>query len=682
VEAGQADLFLSGFLGVDLHTRGLACYRLLDAVVTFHAPLPAVGKTIHYDIHVDSFFRQGATILFRFRFIGSVDGQPLLTMTDGCAGFFTADELAAGKGIVHTELDRRPIPGKSSAERTTFVPLVSEAIPKARIDALRAGDLVTAFGPAFASLPIQTPVTLPGDMLKLLDRVTSIEPTGGRFGLGRIRAEMDIHPDDWFITCHFVDDQVMPGTLMYECCLHTLRVMLLRMGWIGEAGQTHTEPVPGVASRLKCRGQVLGTTQVVTYEVTIKEIGYRPEPYVIGDALMYADGKPIVEIGNLSLQMPGLSFEQLSKTWAGKPQKRRPLFDTDRITAYAIGKPSEGFGEPYKIFDRDRIIARLPGPPYQFLDRITQIDPSNQPFVLKAGGPITAEYDVPADAWYFASNRCSWMPFSVLLEVALQPCGWLAAYLGSALTSPVDLSFRNLGGTGVQHRPVTPQTGTLETTVAMTRVSQSAGMIIQHFSLHVQDKNGPVYTGDTYFGFFTKSALRDQKGLRDPAYLEGLALNSQQSLPKDAPYPDDMLRMVDKIDHRTTMGGPFGQGVMQGSITVDPGAWFFRAHFFQDPVWPGSLGLEAFLQLLKLVATERWGQPGPGGWHALAPRQKHEWIYRGQVLPTDKRVEVQLVPKKFHDAERTVWADGFLSVDGRIIYRMKDFSLTSNRELY
>ncbi len=39
------------------------------------------------------------------------------------------------------------------------------------------------------------------------------------------------------------------------------------------------------------------------------------------------------------------------------------------------------------------------------------------------------------------------MPFAVLLEVALQPCGWLAAYLGSALTSPVDLSFRNLGGT-------------------------------------------------------------------------------------------------------------------------------------------------------------------------------------------------------------------------------------------
>ena len=53
-----------------------------------------------------------------------------------------------------------------------------------------------------------------------------------------------------------------------------------------------------MASGLRCRGQVLETTKVVTYEVSIRELGYRPEPYVICDALMYADGKPIVEITN------------------------------------------------------------------------------------------------------------------------------------------------------------------------------------------------------------------------------------------------------------------------------------------------------------------------------------------------------------------------------------------------
>ena len=58
--------------------------------------------------------------------------------------------------------------------------------------------------------------------------------------------------------------------------------------------------MPGVHSRLKCRGQVIATTKMVTYEVTVKELGYGPEPFCIADALMYADGKPIVEITNMS----------------------------------------------------------------------------------------------------------------------------------------------------------------------------------------------------------------------------------------------------------------------------------------------------------------------------------------------------------------------------------------------
>ncbi len=209
--------------------------------------------------------------------------------------------------------------------------------------------------------------------MRLVDRVLAIEPDGGRYGLGLIRAEADIRPDDWFMTCHFVDDQVMPGTLMFECCLHTLRIFLMRMGWIGETGEVVCHPVPGVASRLKCRGQVVASTAKVTYEVEIKELGFRPEPYAIVDALMYADGKPIVEITAMSLRMVGLDRDKLDAIWAGRratPPRR--LYDAASIRAFAVGKPSEAFGAPYRVFDHDRVIARLPGPPYQFLDRVIE----------------------------------------------------------------------------------------------------------------------------------------------------------------------------------------------------------------------------------------------------------------------------------------------------------------------
>ena len=245
VEAGQADLFLSGYLGIDFITRGLAVYRLLDAVVTFHRGLPGPGETITYDIRIERFFRQGDTYLFRFFFEATVNGQPLLSMRDGCAGFFTVEELAAGKGIVRPVRDLRPETGVLPDNWQELAPMKRERYDARQVDCLRAGDLAGCFGRPFAGLKLAHPLTIPGGRMRLVHRVTELDPTGGRYGIGLIRAEADIRPDDWFLICHFVDDRVMPGTLMYECCLHTLRIFLLRMGWVAETHGAAWEPVPG-----------------------------------------------------------------------------------------------------------------------------------------------------------------------------------------------------------------------------------------------------------------------------------------------------------------------------------------------------------------------------------------------------------------------------------------------------
>jgi 3-hydroxymyristoyl/3-hydroxydecanoyl-(acyl carrier protein) dehydratase len=264
------------------------------------------------------------------------------------------------------------------------------------------------------------------------------------------------------------------------------------------------------------------------------------------------------------------------------------------------------------------------------------------------------------------------------LEIALQPCGWLAAYCGSALTSPVDLSFRNLGGQAVQHRAVTPSLGKLTTNVTITNVSSSVGMIIQHYEMKVRCEQGPVYEGTTYFGFFAKDALRNQVGM--PAAKVPFLTDDQKAfadageLPRESPFPEPMLRMIDRIDGWLPRGGRAGLGLVQGRIAVDPSAWFFKAHFFQDPVWPGSLGLESFLQLLKYVAWKKWSVP-TSGWQTVALNAPHAWIYRGQVLPSDREVMVVLEVTAEDRDRRTLAADGFLVVDGRIIYQMTDFTL-------
>ncbi len=685
VEAGQADLFLSGYLGIDHIAKGLAVYRLLDAKITFHGPLPKAGETIHYDIRIEEFFRQDDTYLFRFNFEGSVNGEPLLTMTQGCAGFFTQQELDAGKGIVLTNMEKQQQQGVFTEDWKQLVAMQVESYSDEQLAVLREGNLAACFGESFNNIDLNNPVGLPSGRMTLVHRILKLDPNAGRFGIGQITGEADIHPDDWFLTCHFVDDRVMPGTLMYECCLHTLRVYLLRMGWIGEEDEFVYEPIIGEVSQLKCRGQVTEETKAVQYEITLKEIGYRDDgtPYVLADALMYGDHRAIVQMKNMSVQLTGLKRERLEALWEHKntAETKQVLFDNESILAFAIGKPSEAFGDRYKIFDSERKIARLPGPPYKFLDRITSIKDCEQ-WVLKAGGIIEAKYDVPVDEWYFTEDNQPYMPFAVLLEVALQPCGWLAAYLGSALTSEVDISFRNLGGTATQYIKVTPEIGTLTTKVKMTSVSQSGGMIIQTYDYEMTSDQGLVYKGDTNFGFFSKQALADQIGIRDAKLYVPTELERSRGksfvYPIDAPMPADMMRMVDDISLYDPEGGPNNLGFIEGTAKVKEEAWFFKAHFYEDPVWPGSLGLESFMQLLKVFAWERWQDElniGEFAFESMALNQVHKWVYRGQILPVDEKVTIQAVITEIDDAEETIKADGFLTVDGRIIYQMKDFAL-------
>ena len=53
----------------------------------------------------------------------------------------------------------------------------------------------------------------------------------------------------------------------------------------------------------------------------------------------------------------------------------------------------------------------------------------------------------------------------------------------------------------------------------------------------------------------------------------------------------------------------------------------------------------------------------------------HRWLYRGQVLPTNRQVSVEAAVTAADDDRQILQADGYLSVDGLIIYQMNDFTL-------
>ena len=314
IEAGQADLFLCSWLGIDHQVKGKRRYRLLDAKVTFHRELPKPGETIEYHIEIDRFLKQGDIHLFFFHYSGYINGELLISMRDGCAGFFTPEEVENSGGIILKSGDRIGIKPKKPFNPPA--PMKTEQYEASRVDALRTGNLEACFGSLFKGFILGKNMRLPGGKMHLLDRVIELDPKGGRFGLGRIVAEADINPDKWFLTCHFIDDMVMPGTLMYECCAHTLRIFTQRMGWISTRDDVHYDIIKGMESDLKCRGPVTVHTKKARYEIEIKEMGYDPEPYVIAHAHMFSDNHRIVLYKNMGLRIAGLSGSEIKKIWS------------------------------------------------------------------------------------------------------------------------------------------------------------------------------------------------------------------------------------------------------------------------------------------------------------------------------------------------------------------------------
>ncbi|MCG8684284.1 MAG: SDR family NAD(P)-dependent oxidoreductase [Desulfobacterales bacterium] len=387
-----------------------------------------------------------------------------------------------------------------------------------------------------------------------------------------------------------------------------------------------------------------------------------------------------------------MGFEAFIDSGLKNKFKPEPLFNKERILAFAQGNPSQAFGEPYKIFDEKREIARLPRPPYFFMDAVMKADHS--PWEMAPGGWIESTYEIPEHEWYFEANRTSAMPFCILLEIALQPCGWLAAYAGSALKSEDRLHFRNLGGKATLLKNPTNKFGKLTIRARMTDVSQAGGMIIQDFDMEVLCGGEMVYQGTTNFGFFTSEALANQVGIRSSSRYKVLSDNSREpvkTFTADAPItPEDTLTspntgmpakslmMIDAVTHMEFEGGLYDRGLIQGIKQVDDAEWFFDAHFYQDPVCPGSLGVESFLQLLRFFLIKKYDINPEKYQPVITENQPHGWIYRGQIIPDNKTIIVQAHIKQIQELEDgtySIIADGALCVDGICIYEMEEFGL-------
>ncbi len=355
------------------------------------------------------------------------------------------------------------------------------------------------------------------------------------------------------------------------------------------------------------------------------------------------------------------------------------LFDLADLEAFASGSIAACFGSDYDRFEHRRM-PRIPNGDLLLISRILEIE--GEAGEVQTGAELVSEYDVPADAWFYRRNAHT--PYAILMEIAMQPCGFLSAYLGSALLYPdTDFYFRNLDGVGRLLADPDLRGRTVTNRVRLTSSTTVRGVILQQFDFALACEGETFYEGEATFGYFERGALVNQVGLdggaSPPPWLwqsaaAGAPVDVVDLTSAGAQGQLEFLDVVRVVED----GGRFGQGYVQAEMTVAPEDWFFACHFYQDPVMPGSLGVAAIQQAMQVYALRQ----GLGS-HLDAPRfasiapHQTTWKYRGQITPQDAGATLEVHVREIETGAQRVTLVGEASLwkGDRRIYEITDVGI-------
>jgi len=434
----------------------------------------------------------------------------------------------------------------------------------------------------------------------------------------------------------------------------------------------------------------------------IKEIGLSPGPHAIADIDILLGDEVVVDFKDLGVQLSEKNLEEpvsgtgFSKRLESKP--REALFTQYHLEQFATGSIAKCFGPEFEIYE-SRQPPRTPNGDLQLVSRVLEV--AGRRHDLKKPASVVAEYDVPPDAWFFQHNsHPGIMPYSILMEISLQPCGFISACMGTTLMFPdTDLYFRNLDGQGNLLRMIDLRGKTITNRSELVSTTAAGDTILQQFRFELSHDGRPFYEGSAAFGYFISEALTQQLGLdggvdnhplHEKRYLSDTSV-SEIDLKSTAareefyqirpgrPYyhlAGDQLDFLDQVQI-VAQGGRHQQGYIYASRKIDPNDWFFPCHFHRDPVMPGSLGVESILQAMEVFALQQ-----DLGAHFKSPHFTHLlgrtiWKYRGQIIPDDEQMALEIHIKKVENtAERvTVAGDASLWKNNIRIYEVKDSTI-------
>ena len=689
-EAGQCDLLLISYLGIDFQSKGERYYRLTDYTMTFMDELPKEGDTLRYEIRIESFMKFGEALFFNFAYDCFVGERLVYKMTGGRAGFSTNEELAQGKGIVFSNLE---LENRRNMPKQHFTPLLNcerTFFEREALLNITRGDVAACLGAAYDQQGANPSLRFSAEEIMMLDRIVSIDKTGGPWGLGEVVAEKDLAPDHWYFPCHFKDDNVLAGTLITEGCVRLLEFYMLYLGLQVHTRDARFQPIKDRPYTIRARGQIVPTDTLYSYRMEIVEVGLSPRPFARANFYIIMNDKIIVDFQDLGIEM-------VEKHPLEVVTEKSAQFVGHHIDAFATGSLSDCFGPEYDIYENIKA-PRTPNGDLQLISRVLSVE--GQRHDLKNPSSLVSEFDVPADAWFYKESAYPVMPYSMIMEIALQPCGFLSTYMGATMLYPgVELCFRNLGSEATLLSNPDLRGRTITASAKLFNVFKAAETIGLNFDYTLEVEGVRFYEGTTLFGYHTPQSLAMQvgldKGKKIPPWSENqdiplsaaieLDLKSDQvqenySQPRPGkPFYRLNGPQLDFLDRAWIFenSGRFGLGYILATKKVDPTDWFFPCHFFQDPVMPGSLGVESIIQAMRIFALQQdLGKEMTSPLFTNVPGIT-QWKYRGQIIPDDETMDIEVHIKKIEkNGQRvTLLADANLWKNKIRIYELTDAAI-------
>lgn len=137
---------------------------------------------------------------------------------------------------------------------------------------------------------------LPQGQLRMLDRVVQLTEYEGRYRRGSMVAEFDLHPQQWFFSCHFPGDPVMPGCLALDGLWQSLGFYLAWRGYRGKARAIGVDTV-------RFLDEISPKDSTVQYRIHIRRVMQRDITLGVGDGEVWVNDREVYRAENLRVAL-------------------------------------------------------------------------------------------------------------------------------------------------------------------------------------------------------------------------------------------------------------------------------------------------------------------------------------------------------------------------------------------